>query len=293
MIKKGLGLIFLFSLCCFVQSASAATQQFPFLAEVSANEVNIRAGENKNFESLGRIKKGAKVVVVGKSYNWYKIELPSEAKSYINQDYIQMLDNSTGVVTGEKVNVRAGAGMNFSVIGKLIRGTQVRIVSKESQWYRIVPLQGMYGWIADQFIVFNSPDVSGYQMAKAVIVPIAVKSVSPENHPVDANVSTVIAEKIQNPHEENRTGQDTPKAQHTSSQEIYVSGRVEILEGDQEMAGINYKLVTDDQSVYYLRGPQKIFNEFLHNQVEVQGLRQDLPWTKHTVVEVFRINLVL
>ena len=45
-----------------------ADEHFPFLAEVSKESVNVRAGPNTNFEKIDKLNKGAKVVVLGRSY---------------------------------------------------------------------------------------------------------------------------------------------------------------------------------------------------------------------------------
>ena len=137
----------------------AAKEQFPFLAEVMTDKVHIRAGQNKSFESLGRLAKGAAVVVVGRSYDWYKIKLPANALSYIRNDYLQMLGDNIGEVVSQRVNVRAGAGVNFTSLGQLSKGTKVRVFETAQGWYKIEPMEGCYGWVAVEFLAFKSQEI--------------------------------------------------------------------------------------------------------------------------------------
>src|SRR3989338_1709375 len=99
-------LVLFFSL---ITGVAAAQEQFPYVGQVSGEGVNIRAGQSANFEKVGRLKSGDQVVVLEKSYSWYKIKLPIDAKSYITARYIKELDDQTGEVANDRVNVRAGA----------------------------------------------------------------------------------------------------------------------------------------------------------------------------------------
>ena len=51
-----------------------ADEHFPFLAQVSKESVNIRAGANTNFEKLDKLNLGAEIVVLGKTFTWYKVQ---------------------------------------------------------------------------------------------------------------------------------------------------------------------------------------------------------------------------
>src|SRR5271156_2220475 len=67
-----------------------ADEHFPFLAEVSKESVNVRAGPNTNFEKIDKLNKGVDVVVLGRSYEWYKVQPLPTTKSFIRSDYLKM-----------------------------------------------------------------------------------------------------------------------------------------------------------------------------------------------------------
>ena len=151
-----------------VYSVFGQAETFPFLAEIQAERVNIRAGENENFEKIGQLIKGNQVIVVFKRYHWYKIELPLIAKSYVSEKYIQLIDDKNGVITTSKVNVRCGPTINNSILGQLDKGAKVSILGKEDKFYKIIPMPGSFGWIDEKYVAFKSKDISGYQSLKPV-----------------------------------------------------------------------------------------------------------------------------
>ena len=56
-------------------SAQAQVQEFfPFVAQINTDEINVRAGQSTNFEKICTVKKSEKLIVVDKSFSWYKIE---------------------------------------------------------------------------------------------------------------------------------------------------------------------------------------------------------------------------
>src|SRR5450631_3478778 len=85
-----------------------ADEHFPFLAEVSKESVNVRSGPNTNFEKIDKLSKGTQVVVLGRSYEWYKIQPLPTTKSYIRCDYLNITKGeSVAVVMGNNVNIRS------------------------------------------------------------------------------------------------------------------------------------------------------------------------------------------
>ena len=101
---------------------SAAAASFPFLGEVNANHVNVRSGHSADFEKIGQLLKGEKVVVSAEDSGWYKISLPRTTESFISKKYIKLISKDEGVLIGDRVNVRSGAGVDFPVITQLEAG---------------------------------------------------------------------------------------------------------------------------------------------------------------------------
>jgi len=124
----------------------------PFLAESTGDHVNVRAGQSANFEKLCQLSKGEEVVIFGKEYSWYKIQLPLSAKSFVSKDYVQFLGLNAGGITATDVNIRAGAGIHHTILGRLAKGDQIYIREEFDEWYRIEPVAKSYGWVSQKLL---------------------------------------------------------------------------------------------------------------------------------------------
>ncbi len=266
--------------------AAYSDEKFPFLAEVSSPSVNIRAGQHLNFEKLCRLNKGAQVIVVARSYSWYKIKLPLEAKSFISQNYIQLTNDKTGVVSANRVNVRAGADPNTTALGQLKKGASVKILEKLPGWYRIEPVDETYGWVSEQYLTFKSNSIPILISPPAPTPPnpppVTLPAVpSPAVAPIPSEVKeTVTSEKVPIP---------------AASNAVFVSGRVAVLEDPKASGDVHYKLIIDNQTAYYLEAEKKVMEGFVPYQVMVEGRMKEDPQHLYLypVIVVSRINLVL
>lgn len=151
-----------------LQAQGYADEHFPFLAQVDKESVNVRAGANTNFEIIDKLKKGDKIVVLGKNFQWYKVQLPPTAKAYIRADYLKLSKDSMAELTGDKVNIRARANSNSSSLGQLKKGDIVKVIQQipanpakgetkdeVNGWWCIEPPVQAVGWIREDFLTFK------------------------------------------------------------------------------------------------------------------------------------------
>src|SRR5580704_10475855 len=92
------------------------------------NNVNVRAQSHINSEVITRLKQGESVTVIGEvtlkhpktdePARWAKIALPAGTHVWINSPFI----DTNNAVKPAKLNMRSGAGENYSVIGTLVKG---------------------------------------------------------------------------------------------------------------------------------------------------------------------------
>ncbi len=116
---------------------------FPFLAEVSKESVNVRAGPNTNFAKVDKLNKGVDVVVLGRSYEWFKVQPLPTTKSFIRADYLQIKEGGDiAVVLGDNVNVRCEASSDAASLGEIKKGTLVKVLENTKGWCRLAPVAG-------------------------------------------------------------------------------------------------------------------------------------------------------
>ena len=156
------GVLALLLSCLFCDTPYANTDAEEKLSRIGfiKNDLsNVRAGDNINYEVLCKLKKGDPVKLIGKRYNWYKIELPSKAYVYIKDDYVDLSHEKgekIGEVNAVRVNLRAGPGTKHSILGQVSKPESLRVISKEEGgWYRIEPPQGASGWVHSNQIALS------------------------------------------------------------------------------------------------------------------------------------------
>ena len=163
-----------------------AGEHFPFLAEVSKDSVNVRAGSNTNFEKIDKLSRGTMVVVLGRSYEWYKIQPLSTTKAYIRSDYLQVKEGGiVAEVLGNIVHVRASPSSDSASLGQVKKGTLVKVLEQVREtgggqktgnlgWCRIAPVAGTAAWVQQDFLKQTSADVP----APLFITPVQWPTVS-------------------------------------------------------------------------------------------------------------------
>jgi len=57
------------------------------------------------------------------------------------------LCDEMAVVDADTANLRADAGTQYEILGKLTKGTMVYILSEEGEWYFVRTQKGETGWI--------------------------------------------------------------------------------------------------------------------------------------------------
>ena len=125
---------------------------------VTYSYLRIRAGAGTNFASLGQLKKGDRVEILetktAGGVRWGRFEKGWICLTgYVELETVKVEQpkEETGIITADVLNVRTGAGTNYSVTCQLIQGTKVVILEKKTVngtvWGRIEQ-----GWISMDYV---------------------------------------------------------------------------------------------------------------------------------------------
>ncbi|MCK5473356.1 MAG: hypothetical protein KAI59_04940 [Planctomycetes bacterium] len=139
--------------------SQAALPSFPYIAEITADNVNCRSGAGTNYYQCGKLNKLAKVQVVGSQFGWSRIVPQQGAFSWISKQYVSIdpNDSNIGVVTGDDVRVYAGSETikpihSTTLQGKLNKNNKVKLLgTEEGGYYKIAPPSFAYLWISTQY----------------------------------------------------------------------------------------------------------------------------------------------
>jgi len=138
----------------------AAAPSFPYVAEITGDNLYVRSGPGTNYYHCGKLNKGDKVKVVDKQFSWSCIVPPAGSFSWISMQYVMIDPNdpTTGNVTGDEVRVYAGSDYvkplySTTLQGKLNRGDKVKLLGEQmDDYYKIAPPSFAYLWVSTDFI---------------------------------------------------------------------------------------------------------------------------------------------
>ena len=119
-----------------------------------STSLNVRKGPGTSYSIVDRLYNGKQVTVTGEENGFYKIQYDGK-DGYVSKSYITISVNSSnndsgnnsGTTTTQKIgvttnstanlNVRKGAGTNYSIIGTLKPKSQVIVLSESGSWLKI------------------------------------------------------------------------------------------------------------------------------------------------------------
>jgi hypothetical protein len=133
-------------------------------AQVAVSNLAVRGQAGLKGELITHLAKGESVTVldqinlgkhaVGEPAQWAKITLPSSVHAWVSTKYI---DGANKTVSTKRLNLRAGPGENFSVLGTLERGTPVHELETKGAWTKIEAPASAYAYVAAMYLSQTAP----------------------------------------------------------------------------------------------------------------------------------------
>ena len=155
-------------------------------AEVSASELVVRGQAGLKGEVVAHLSKGDSVTILeqidlahheaDEPSQWAKISYPTNAYVWVDAKYVDT--NGNGVVKSKKLNLRAGPGENYSVVGVIEQGTQLTAEGTKGNWMKIDPPANAYAFVAAKYLTQEATQ----QVASAA--PPEAPEVAPTPTPV-------------------------------------------------------------------------------------------------------------
>lgn len=176
------------------EGLTSEAPSFPYVAEITGDDVYIRSGPGTNFYQCGKLNKGDRVKVLGNQFSWSRIVPPAGSFSWISMQYVKpdMDDPTTGTVTGDNVRVYAGSDYvkplySTSLQGKLNNGEKVKLLGEQlDEYYKIAPPAFAFLWVTTNF---TKP--APVPVTPVVVEPAPAAVVPSVTEPEDTNDTTV------------------------------------------------------------------------------------------------------
>lgn len=174
-----------------VKKAAPQPPDQPTPATVKADRVNVRGKASLVGEVVTQLKKGETITVLsqipvkspkpGEPAAWAKIVMPNNVPVWVHASFV---DAATKTVKASRLNVRAGPGENFSVIGRLKQGESYKELRQIDDWIEIETPPGTFGYVAADLVTIASALTAEAPKAPAPVAP--VETVKVETPPAPA-----------------------------------------------------------------------------------------------------------
>lgn len=162
----------------------------PGAARIVGKNVNVRGKAGFAGEVIAKLQDGDTVNVIeqvilsktkaGEPSQWAKINFPANANVWVHSSYL----NPDKTVKPRKLNVRTGAGENYSVVGTLTQGTVVKEISTKGNWTEIAAPADAFAYVAASYV---------HQDAGTATLPQVVSIQPPEATPTTVEDSPAIS----------------------------------------------------------------------------------------------------
>jgi len=156
-------------------------------AIVKAN-LRVRGQANLKSEVITRLKKGETVTVLeeidvkkrakGEPAKWAKIALPANTPVWVYAPYIETTNKTVNV---KRLNIRAGPGEKFSILGRIERGTPVKEIRVNENWMEIEPPANAYAFVSADLLEKQATPPTTFAQATPAPEPTkTVESIKPD-----------------------------------------------------------------------------------------------------------------
>ena len=161
---------------------------------VNGSRVNMRTGPGTAYESIDRLERDTQLYIYDSTGGWYLISTLKGRKGYIISTYVSITgypaqksdayeeeevtdagddddDNeseeadiiqvpepvASGIVTGQRVNLRNGPAVSYASIDRLDKNTKISIYGKTGGWY-YAEAGGKLGYISESYVKVTEGD---------------------------------------------------------------------------------------------------------------------------------------
>lgn len=173
-------------LLCGLGATLCMAAEEAVIATVTGQRVNLRAKADLQSEVVGQVSEGDSLRVKSILEEWLEVQPPEQIDLWVHRDFVV-----DGQVVGNNLNVRAGAGINYSVVGRLSRGEPVIIRGNFGEWVKISPPPRTSLWVSKSLVELPKPRV------KTPLPPapmITVETSAPPEHVSETVVTPPPAE---------------------------------------------------------------------------------------------------
>ena len=119
--------------------------------KVNTGVANVRSGPGTNYEISGKIYADTEVSILETSNGWYKIKF-GNLTGWMSGTVLDIKESEYVIVTGEKVNLRVGPGMDYEIAGQVVKGDKLELLASEGDWSKVKTGSGSIYYISSSLV---------------------------------------------------------------------------------------------------------------------------------------------
>jgi len=133
--------------------AGATRPKPPYVGEVAADHVYVRAGDGINYTVLAVAERGARMRVTRERFGWLATPVPESCTVWVHKSLLTPEPGGKeATVARDRVNVRARAKPRADIVGQLPRGARVKVVDEDGDWCGIAPPPQASAWVHGRYM---------------------------------------------------------------------------------------------------------------------------------------------
>jgi uncharacterized protein YgiM (DUF1202 family) len=183
-------------------SVALASAQAADTATVKGDNVNVRGLPSLVGEVVTQVKSGETVVVLeeinlkkpkaGEPAKWFKIQMPTNTPVWVNSTFL----DTNNMVVPAKLNLRAGPGENYSVVGRVDKGQPLKPIRTVEGWTEIEGVASSYAYVAADLLNYKGKEGKAETPATDKVEKAAEAKAEPAK---EAEVKPVVAKEDAKP----------------------------------------------------------------------------------------------
>ncbi|MDO9542376.1 MAG: SH3 domain-containing protein [Kiritimatiellia bacterium] len=182
---------------CFVSSGFAQNSS-PVKVRVLKDNTNLRAKPALNVEVAGQMSANQELTVKSMDAEWVEVVAPTNIDFWVLGDYLR-----DGIVVCRRmVNVRAGPGINFSVVGQMTNNVKVDVRGSHADWVKIAPPESCSLWVS-RFLVTLRPPTPVLPVRVAPAKPPTVESPAVRPSVMETSADRTVQAEAKKPEDTN------------------------------------------------------------------------------------------
>lgn len=137
-----------------IKSYGATLTSQAGIVSVTSGKLNVRKSATTGSSVLTSLSNGSYITLISTNGNWYYVEYADGKYGYCHKNYIKPDSGKTASVSTKStsLNVRSGAGTNYSVKDAIPKGDIVIILSTSGSWSRILYDGVKTGYVSSQYL---------------------------------------------------------------------------------------------------------------------------------------------